>query len=307
MGVIFSCRTNRRTPRNRLIAQTSMDFGPSPCGRWCFTKPSPRCFVAALSASTSFRHFGIFDHTDHRDRSRHGRIQFRRLRCPSRPRDFSRAYSRAFRDLVVGVWILLPPELSSLAKNATAGALFSASLMLLSSGYFDLDANLKPLLQLWSLGVEEQFYLAWPLALWLTPRKWRTTLIGTTIVSSFMLSIALVNAHPEATFYLPFTRLWELIARAALTGISIRSEKHRETLAAIGAASSITPALVPVAGTSATILSAGSVLNRKLFSHPVAVFIGWISSRSTTGTGPYWSSSGPAYCGHCGRTKLSCW
>lgn len=196
-----------------------------------------------------------------------------------------------FATLAVGVWIFLPLELASHAKNALASTFFGANLMLLSeSGYFDVDASLKPLLHLWSLGVEEQFYLAWPLALWLTPRRWRTALIGVTIASSFALNIALVNAHPEATFYLPFTRLWELIAGAALTGITVKNEKHREILAAIGAASSITlflynsrttfpgwAALVPVGGTSATILSAGSFLNRKLLSHPVAVFIGRIS------------------------------
>src|SRR4029078_4350463 len=68
--------------------------------------------------------------------------------------------------LAVGVTIFLQPELTSLAKNAIASAFFSANLMLLSeAGYFDLAAHLKPLLHLWSLGIEEQFYLVWPLAL----------------------------------------------------------------------------------------------------------------------------------------------
>src|SRR5580704_10363502 len=77
--------------------------------------------------------------------------------------------------LAVGVTIFLPSELTSLTKNAIASAFFGANFMLLSeAGYFDLAAHLKPLLHLWSLGIEEQFYLAWPLALWLTPRKWRS-------------------------------------------------------------------------------------------------------------------------------------
>jgi peptidoglycan/LPS O-acetylase OafA/YrhL len=196
-----------------------------------------------------------------------------------------------FATVAVGAYIFLPSELSSLAKNAIASAFFSANLMLLSeSGYFDVDSHLKPLLHLWSLGIEEQFYLAWPLALWLTPRRWRTALIGVIIFGSFGLNVTLVDAHPEAAFYLPFTRVWELIAGAALAGVSINSAKLREALSVLGSAGGITfflynshmtfpgwAALVPVVGTSATILSDGSFLNRVVLSHPIAVFIGRIS------------------------------
>ena len=73
----------------------------------------------------------------------------------------------------------MPPlgvELTSLARNAVASAFFGANFTLLAeAGYFDIAAHLKPLLHLWSLGIEEQFYLAWPFALWLTPRRWRGT------------------------------------------------------------------------------------------------------------------------------------
>lgn len=55
----------------------------------------------------------------------------------------------------VGLRLLLPNELHSLGKNAVASALFAANLMLLSEvNYFDIDAHLKPLLHLWSLGIE---------------------------------------------------------------------------------------------------------------------------------------------------------
>ncbi len=196
-----------------------------------------------------------------------------------------------FATVAVGAYIFLPSELSSLAKNAIASAFFSANLMLLSeSGYFDVESHLKPLLHLWSLGIEEQFYLAWPLALWLTPRRWRTALIGVIISGSFGFNVTMVDAHPEAAFYLPFTRVWELMAGAALAGVSIQSAKLREALSALGAAGGITfflynshmtfpgwAALIPVVGTSATILSDGSFLNRTVLSHPVAVFIGRIS------------------------------
>jgi peptidoglycan/LPS O-acetylase OafA/YrhL len=124
-----------------------------------------------------------------------------------------------FATLAAGVCIFLSVELTSLAKNAIASPLFNANLMLLSeTGYFDIDASLKPRLHLWSLGIEEQFYLAWPLALWLTPHRWRRAMIAIVLAGSFALNVAFVKTHPQATFYLPFTRAWELLAGAMLGG-----------------------------------------------------------------------------------------
>jgi peptidoglycan/LPS O-acetylase OafA/YrhL len=195
--------------------------------------------------------------------------------------------------LAAGFWILLPSQTASLAKNTMASALFGANLMLLSeTGYFDIDAKLKPLLHLWSLGIEEQFYLAWPLAVWLTPRRWRTVLIVGTIIGSFALNITLIGRYPEATFYLPFTRIWELIAGALLVGVSVRSATLREVsfpiFACVGTILVFTlynghtqfpgwAALAPVAVTAAAILSEGSFCNRLLLSNPILVFIGKVS------------------------------
>src|SRR5205823_6949963 len=85
-------------------------------------------------------------------------------------------------------------------------------------GYFDVEAAKKPLLHLWSLGIEEQFYLFWPLILMLAARL-RLSLLAVACViglASFALNVALIGANPVATFYLPFTRAWELLAGAAL-------------------------------------------------------------------------------------------
>ncbi len=193
--------------------------------------------------------------------------------------------------LGAGVAILLPEEMTSLAGSAIAGALFSSNLRLLSEvGYFDLDAHAKPLLHLWSLGIEEQFYLAWPLALWFCPRRWRRALVCGIIVLSFGLNVALVKSHPAATFDLPFTRAWELMAGAAITGVVIESRRLRYLAAATGFVFGIAfflydaaipfpgwAALVPVLGTALTILGEDAPFSRLVLAHRCSVFIGRIS------------------------------
>src|SRR5437868_14296499 len=73
---------------------------------------------------------------------------------------------------------------------------------------------LKPLLHLWSLGIEEQFYLVWPWLLLAVPRAWFVRFVLAVLVSSFALNVFLIHDHPSATFYLPVTRAWELMAGA---------------------------------------------------------------------------------------------
>ena len=193
--------------------------------------------------------------------------------------------------LAAGVTIFLPSELTSLTKNALASAFFGANFVLLSeAGYFDLAAHLKPLLHLWSLGIEEQFYLAWPVALWLTPRKWLIPMIVVVMTASFALNVALVRSHPQATFYLPFTRAWELMAGALLVGVTLESDRLREIVGAIGVICGITfftysdrtvfpgwTALVPVLGAGLLILAEGSFFSRIVLAHPLAAAIGRIS------------------------------
>jgi peptidoglycan/LPS O-acetylase OafA/YrhL len=92
----------------------------------------------------------------------------------------------------------LPLELMSLEKNILASALFSANLMLLSEvGYFDIAASLKPLLHLWSLGIEEQSYLFWSLMLWAVPRKSRLPATVFIVAASFILNVAMNVLSPH--------------------------------------------------------------------------------------------------------------
>src|SRR4029450_1837695 len=73
--------------------------------------------------------------------------------------------------LAAGWFLLLPINYERLSKEAFAAALFVPNFLFWSeAGYFDPPAALKPLLHLWSLGIEEQFYLAWPLALLVAAR-----------------------------------------------------------------------------------------------------------------------------------------
>jgi len=214
-------------------------------------------------------------------------------------RFYARRVRRIFPALIVvmlatlgaGVAIFLPDEMTSLARNAIAGALSGSNLMLLSEvGYFDLDAHAKPLLHLWSLGIEEQFYLVWPLALWLCPRRWPRLLVCGIIVLSFGLNVALVKTHPAATLYLPLTRAWELMAGAAITGIVIRSWRLRYLAAGTGFVFGIAfflydgaipfpgwAALVPVLGTALTILGEDAPFSHLVLAHRWTVFIGRIS------------------------------
>jgi peptidoglycan/LPS O-acetylase OafA/YrhL len=121
--------------------------------------------------------------------------------------------------LVLGWFSMLPADFARLGSDVFASAAFSANIaLLLQSGYFDVESAKKPLLHLWSLGIEEQFYLLWPLLLMLAVR-FRLSILAVTFtlgIASFVLNLALIGVDPVATFYLPFTRAFELLAGAAL-------------------------------------------------------------------------------------------
>ncbi len=121
--------------------------------------------------------------------------------------------------MVLGWLWMLPAAYAQLSADVFASAAFVSNIALWQqSGYFDIASGNKPLLHLWSLGIEEQFYLFWPLILMLAAR-WRLNILAVASVigiASFILNVALIGPDPVATFYLPFTRAWELLAGAAL-------------------------------------------------------------------------------------------
>ncbi len=123
--------------------------------------------------------------------------------------------------LIAGFYLLLADEYQQLAAHTAAGAGFVANLLSWSeASYFDKAADTKPLLHLWSLGIEEQFYILWPLlvAWFLKPnlQKYFKWLFIVLIVASFVVNLwSLVHA-PVALYYSPFSRFWELLAGAGL-------------------------------------------------------------------------------------------
>lgn len=140
---------------------------------------------------------------------------------------YSRRIRRIFPALLVillvgGVlgWFTLPPdEYKQLGKHTAGGAGFVSNFVLWNeSGYFDNPEDTKPLLHLWSLGIEEQFYIVWPLLLWLV-WKLRWNLLAITIVVgvvSFLLNVITAGIDPTEAFYSPLCRIWELMAGSAL-------------------------------------------------------------------------------------------
>ncbi len=144
--------------------------------------------------------------------------------------------------VVAGYFILMPGDYASMGTSASYSAFGLGNLYFYwNTGYFDREAELQPLLHLWSLGVEEQFYVAWPLllaCLLKLPRGAKTATIvalGMLVVSSIYFAQNQLTIDPKAAFYLPFPRAWELAIGATLAFLpSIRSRHLSTSLLAAG-------------------------------------------------------------------------
>lgn len=145
---------------------------------------------------------------------------------------YSRRIKRIFPALIVmlifclvfGWFSLLADEYQALGKHIAAGALYISNFVLQSeAGYFDIDSDYKPLLHLWSLGIEEQFYLVFPLLLMVFSRaKWNPIfLISGGLIASFLLNIFFIDQNPTSVFFHPQSRVWELLIGSLIAYVNL--------------------------------------------------------------------------------------
>jgi len=126
----------------------------------------------------------------------------------------------------VAYWSMLPNEFKNFGQSLVATSLFANNILLtMTSGYWSLASEFKPLLHTWSLGVEEQFYVLFPLLL-MACRRWRAgALLG---LFAGMALFSLVAAEwgsrvaPDASFYLLPTRAWELLMGSMAAALGVR-------------------------------------------------------------------------------------
>ena len=111
--------------------------------------------------------------------------------------------------LVAGWFLLFADQYEQMARHIASGAAFIVNFVLVAeAGYFDASAETKPMLHLWSLAVEEQFYIIWPLLLWLCARRRFNLAVVILLVAggSFALNLLFVETHPVETFFWPLGR-----------------------------------------------------------------------------------------------------
>ena len=202
--------------------------------------------------------------------------------------------------LVAGCFLLLPTQLADLGKSSLAQSLLIANVYFWrDTGYFAAPAEQKLLLHTWSLAVEEQFYVVFPvalIALHSLARRSTRTVVASLALFSLAASVYGAYNHPIASFFLLPTRAWELLAGSLLTFFpdTLRLPKPvREGIASFGILAILVAifqfdqqtlfpgwaALLPVGGAAAFIFantSQGTIVGRLLSLLPL-VFVGQIS------------------------------
>jgi peptidoglycan/LPS O-acetylase OafA/YrhL len=200
---------------------------------------------------------------------------------------------------LLGWFFLLPIEFVSLGKHIFVGAVFASNILLFQEvGYFDTSAELKPLLHLWSLGIEEQFYIIWPILLytgWRYFSRHLTLIIGLLITASLVAAELRVRVAPEETFFLLHTRMWELLLGAFLAQKSFTSILNPKLSSILSVAGTLliifglfflgqgerfpgVSAILPALGATLLIAAGpGGVINKRFLSCSLLVKIGLIS------------------------------
>jgi peptidoglycan/LPS O-acetylase OafA/YrhL len=228
-----------------------------------------------------------------------GKFTFREFYARRIRRLFPALVTLLLLTLAYGWVLLLPDELRRLGKQVAAGTVFLQNFVLWQeSGYFDISANLKPLLHLWSLAVEEQFYILFPpvmILLW--KKRWPfVPVMAVLLLASFILNLVMSFQDPVPDFFLTPYRSWEFLAGALLAwhhfGKGHEGGRHGVWMAPLGMILLVmgltllhpgTPypgwrALLPVGG-SLLVIGAGpsAWINKRLLSLRPVVLIGLVS------------------------------
>ncbi|KWU51805.1 acyltransferase family protein [Pseudomonas palleroniana] len=157
--------------------------------------------------------------------------------------------------LAVGWFLLAPKDYEELGRSAHYQVIFTSNLLFSRQhGYFDVSSDIKPLLHTWSLAVEEQFYIFFPLLLTLLSSRlkyWRVALFGV-LLASFGMSVWAVSHEPQKAFFLLHLRAWELLAGAMLAVLPKRDWRASPALAQGVSLFSLALILVAVFGFDAT-------------------------------------------------------
>jgi peptidoglycan/LPS O-acetylase OafA/YrhL len=226
---------------------------------------------------------------------------------------FARRIRRLFPALIVvslacltfGSYALFAEEYQRLGRHALAAIAFLLNFQLMrEAGYFDVVSDAKPLLHLWSLSVEEQFYLVWPVLLvWAVRLRLKMgMLVGAAVVGSFLFALYLGQVRLDALYFHPLARFWELLLGAGLAvvhhrlGVDVLPAamdrvwvRHLLSLGGLVAvcASMLSfdgntahpgvPALLPLLGAVALISSGSIAMGNRFLALKPLVWIGLIS------------------------------
>lgn len=152
-------------------------------------------------------------------------VELSQFWCRRIKRIFPALITTLLMSLIIGYFFLLPTEYEQLAKYVIGGALFFDNFVALSeSGYFDNSSIEKPLLNLWSLAIEEQFYIIWPfIILIIIKLKNQLSIIGLICIMLFSINIYLSPNYPAQNFYFSISRFFE-IASGGYLAIIARSD-----------------------------------------------------------------------------------
>lgn len=208
--------------------------------------------------------------------------------------------------LVCGWFILLPDDYQLLGRHTLAGIGFVQNFVLLrEAGYFDVASEMKPLMHLWSLAIEEQFYMLYPIMLVAFSRFRRKAILGMSLIIlvSFSINIHDSNHDLVKAFFSPESRFWEMSLGGVLAWCSLRISSQETNHATArrrrkNAASCVGLVMVlfsafffdkltafpgwfaafPVLGAVAMIYAGPlAIVNRHLLGHRVMIAVGLIS------------------------------